>query len=77
MGDFTGTFGDDFKFGSFYFGAFSEQTLDTSKLAGKLLQMSSPGLLKVPAEPEAAPKKIKRAMVEKIGNVPSSLKRFK
>jgi hypothetical protein len=76
-GAFTGTFGqNDYKFGSFLFSAFSTQTLDMDKYLGDALQMTDPALIKVPAEPEAAPKKLKRAKA--MTSVPSFLKkRFK
>lgn len=77
VGAFTGTFGqNDYKFGSFLFSAFSTQTLDMDKYLGDALQMTDPALIKVPAEPEAAPKKLKRAKA--MTSVPSFLKkRFK
>ena len=79
-GDFAGTFGEDNdKFGSFYFAAFSEQSLDLSDegpYLGGLLQCYYPGLMKVPAEEEAAPAMLRRA--PKVKMVPTfSKKRFK
>ena len=79
-GDFAGTFGEDNdKFGSFYFAAFSEQSLDLSDegpYLGGLLQCYYPGLMKAPAEEEAAPAMLRRA--PKVKMVPTfSKKRFK
>ncbi len=79
-GDFAGTFGEDNdKFGSFFFAAFSEQSLDLSDegpYLGGLLQCYYPGLMKVPAEEEAAPAMLRRA--PKVKMVPTfSKKRFK
>lgn len=73
-GDFEGTFGEENdKFGSFYFGAFSEQDLDMNKMLGRLLQMYEPSLMKVPVEPEAA--SIAKRRVAKVSNVPFYLKK--
>ena len=79
-GDFAGTFGEDNdKFGSFYFAAFSEQSLDLSDegpFLGRLLQCYYPGLMKMPAEEEeSAPAMLKRAT--KVSNVPLTLKKQK
>ena len=79
-GDFAGTFGEDNdKFGSFYFVAFSEQSLDLSDegpFLGGLLQCYYPGLMKMPAEEEeSAPAMLKRAT--KVSNVPLTLKKQK
>lgn len=79
-GDFAGTFGEDNdKFGSFYFAAFSEQSLDLSDegpFLGRLLQCYYPGLMKIPAEEEeSAPAMLKRAT--KVSNVPLTLKKQK
>ena len=79
-GDFAGTFGEDNdKFGSFYFAAFSEQSLDLSDegpFLGRLLQCYYPGLMMIPAEEEeSAPAMLKRAT--KVSNVPLTLKKQK
>jgi len=79
-GDFAGTFGEDNdKFGSFYFAAFSEQSLDLSDegpFLGGLLQCYYPRLMKMPAEKEeSAPAMLKRAT--KVSNVPLTLKKQK
>lgn len=76
VGDFEGTFGEEnYKFGSFYFGAFSAQTLSMENFLGALLQMYYPGLMKVPEESnaKAAPAMISRT--QQLDIVPSLMKK--
>ena len=83
VGDFGGTYGQyEDVFGSFYFAAFSEQSLTLVSVnqggpyLGGLLQMYAPGLIKVPAEGDAAPRKaMHKASQQKLNTVPKYLRR--
>lgn len=78
-GSFGGTFGEEnYKFGSFLFGAFAAQSLDMNNYLGALTQLYSPALMKVPESSGAKAVPARLSRTKQFGVVPSLLKkRFK